>query len=91
MSMILARTGEGANGEGDIPPRSGSSSRTLRLGTRRRRADEPIPEPRPTDVAERQAACVRRICLCFRAASNFRSRSAWISCGRPANMSFGVM
>jgi hypothetical protein len=25
------------------------------------------------------AACRRRICRCFRAFSNFRSRSAWIS------------
>jgi Tol biopolymer transport system component len=29
--------------------------------------------------------------VAFRAASNFRSRSAWISCCRPASMSFGVM
>jgi len=28
---------------------------------------------------------------CFRAASNFRSRSGWISCCRPASRSFGVM
>ena len=42
-------------------------------------------------ISERQAACRRRICRCLRAASNFRSRSAWISGCRPANMSFGVM
>jgi len=39
----------------------------------------------------RQAASWRRICRCFRAASNFRSRPAWISCCRPANVCFGVM
>jgi hypothetical protein len=38
-----------------------------------------------------QAAFCRRICRCFRASSNFRSLSAWISCCRPASMSFGVM
>ena len=38
-----------------------------------------------------QAACWRRSCRCFRAASSFRSRSAWISCCRPASMSVGVM
>lgn len=32
-----------------------------------------------------------RICRCSRVASNFRSRSAWISCCRPVSMSFGVM
>lgn len=37
------------------------------------------------------AACCRRTCRCFRATSNFRSLSAWISRGRPASMSFGVM
>lgn len=37
-----------------------------------------------------QRACLRRICRCFRAASNFRSRSAWTCCCRPASMSFGV-
>lgn len=37
------------------------------------------------------AACWRRICRCFRAASNFRSRPVSMSCCRPASMSFGVM
>jgi hypothetical protein len=37
--------------------------------------------PRPNRTRSiHQAACSRRICRCFRAASNFRSRSAWISC-----------
>jgi len=33
-------------------------------------------------LSVRQAACCRRICRCFRAASNFRSLSAW-ECTRP--------
>jgi len=37
------------------------------------------------------AADWRRICRCCLPASSFRSPSAWISCARPASISFGVM
>ena len=58
-----------------------SSPRKLNLCNRTPNRAGPVP----------QTGCLRLVCRCFRAASNFPSRSARTSCCRPSSMPFGVM